>query len=365
MEQKTEQQEIEDIISSRKEGFGALFKQVRDEYSLSIDDISRELRLDNKIIIALENEDYKQLPAPAFVCGYIRNYARFLKIQSEPLIDYYKKDCNDNVLSANPKTFKEKRIKNKSGKGKSASFLMPLLALFAGAAFIVAVWQLWPYIEKQFLIDKEQVQEDISPSAVNDNTPDSLLLPELESDSRPSIDKDTTQNGPVNVDNKQPANNEILKEKIIVEEGSLLAEETLLSDVSLLPVEEGSLSVEASLPAEASLSAADSSLVAEGSLSTDGSSPAESTEQTISSAFKTDQLVLKFSGNSWIKIKDADNKNLSSGLKKAGEILYLDGQLPYNLFLGDATVVTVNINGAVFDHSAYINDNKTARFKVK
>ena len=348
MEQQTEQQDMEDTISTKEEGFGTLFKQVRDEYNLSIDDISRELRLDNHIIIALENEDYKQLPAPAFVCGYIRNYARFLKIQPEPLIDYYKKDCNDEVLSASLSTVKEKRIKNKPRK--SVSFVMPLLALFAGAAFIAAGWLLWPYIEKQFHVDKEQTEEETL-SAAGDNAPDSLLLPELDSVAIEPIDIETAEH------------KESLKEDTLAEDGSLLAEEALLSDVSLLSAE-GSIpgaiaSTETAVINENNNSITEDSLPAEGSLSVEGS------EQTTTSDFKADQLVLTFSGNSWIKIKDADNKKLSSGLKKSGETLYLDGRLPYNIFLGDATVATITINGVVFDHSAYINDNKTARFKVK
>ena len=85
LEQQSDQQELKDIIASKEDGFGFIFKQARIEKKLSIDDITRGLHLDKKIIVALENEDYAQLPAPAFVCGYIRNYAKFLRIQSEPL----------------------------------------------------------------------------------------------------------------------------------------------------------------------------------------------------------------------------------------------------------------------------------------
>ena len=108
----------------------------------------------------------------------------------------------------------------------------------------------------------------------------------------------------------------------------------------------------------------------EDSLPAQDSQPAEVLPQNTlvsenNAAVLNNQLVLTFSGNSWISIKDADNKMLSTGLKRAGKTLQLDGKKPYKVFLGDARVVKVSINGKIFDHTKYINEKNIARFNVK
>jgi len=76
-------------------------------------------------------------------------------------------------------------------------------------------------------------------------------------------------------------------------------------------------------------------------------------------------LILDFTSDSWIRIRDANGKILAKDLQKKGTHLQLEGKRPYKVFLGDATGVTVRINTTVFDHSAYINEKKIARFEVK
>lgn len=53
---------------------------------LSIADVGRQLKLSGWQVEALESGDYKRLPGPVFVRGFIRNYARLLKIDPAPLL---------------------------------------------------------------------------------------------------------------------------------------------------------------------------------------------------------------------------------------------------------------------------------------
>jgi len=69
--------------------FGKRLATARGALNLSREEVSKELRLSVEIITALEEEDYEQLLAPIFVNGYLRNYARLLKIPVEPLLAAY------------------------------------------------------------------------------------------------------------------------------------------------------------------------------------------------------------------------------------------------------------------------------------
>ncbi|MFH1494253.1 MAG: RodZ domain-containing protein [Pseudomonadota bacterium] len=68
------------------EGAGASLKRERENQGLSTFDVARALRLSEKQIVALEMDDYAKLPGRTFVRGFIRNYARLMQLDPEPLM---------------------------------------------------------------------------------------------------------------------------------------------------------------------------------------------------------------------------------------------------------------------------------------
>ena len=59
-------------------GIGARLKAAREARGMSRQDLAQRLRLDEHVIEALETDDLERLPAPTFVRGYMRNYARLV-----------------------------------------------------------------------------------------------------------------------------------------------------------------------------------------------------------------------------------------------------------------------------------------------
>lgn len=68
------------------EGAGAMLRRERESQGLSVFDVARALRLSEKQITALENDDYARLPGRTFVRGFIRNYARLVQLDPELLM---------------------------------------------------------------------------------------------------------------------------------------------------------------------------------------------------------------------------------------------------------------------------------------
>jgi len=68
---------------------GALLRQAREDSGFSIVDIARQLKLGARQIEALEENDFGKLPGPTFVRGFIRNYAKLLQIDPNPVLDAY------------------------------------------------------------------------------------------------------------------------------------------------------------------------------------------------------------------------------------------------------------------------------------
>jgi cytoskeleton protein RodZ len=69
--------------------YGAQLAQVRQSLGLSQGDIAARLRLHPRQIAALEQERADALPAPTFVRGFIRNYAKEVRLDAAPLLADY------------------------------------------------------------------------------------------------------------------------------------------------------------------------------------------------------------------------------------------------------------------------------------
>ncbi len=65
---------------------GAALRQLREQRGWSIADVSARLKFAARQIEALENEDWSGLPRGSSLRGFLRNYARLLEIDPEPLL---------------------------------------------------------------------------------------------------------------------------------------------------------------------------------------------------------------------------------------------------------------------------------------
>ena len=74
---------------SYDKGPGERLREARMAAALSLEEMSARLHLDRRRIEFLEADDYAQLPAPTFVRGYLRSYARLLDLPPGPIIEAF------------------------------------------------------------------------------------------------------------------------------------------------------------------------------------------------------------------------------------------------------------------------------------
>ena len=65
---------------------GAQLRALREAAQLTLDDVAHQLKLARRQVVAIENDDLDALPGPTFVRGFIRNYARLLRVDAEALL---------------------------------------------------------------------------------------------------------------------------------------------------------------------------------------------------------------------------------------------------------------------------------------
>lgn len=116
---------------------GGALNAAREAQGLTVQEVAKQLRLGVKQIEALETDNFAALPEATIVKGFIRNYAKLLKIQSEPLVAAYiasKPEKEQHAYTLNPGINMKISEHKKSDVGRYFIFTF-LLLIAAGIWF--------------------------------------------------------------------------------------------------------------------------------------------------------------------------------------------------------------------------------------
>lgn len=118
---------------------GERLRQVRLSQKRELADISRELNIPERQLLAIEADDYQSLPQPAFVKGYLRNYARVLGVDGNALVTRFNEIYTHDTGLPNQQNLENSPLKplarlSRSSKTRSWRWLRwLLLALLLGS----------------------------------------------------------------------------------------------------------------------------------------------------------------------------------------------------------------------------------------
>ena len=68
---------------------GHILREARETKGLTLNEVQEQTRINQRYLEALEMGDYDKLPTPVHVRGFLRNYARFLGLDPDPLLERY------------------------------------------------------------------------------------------------------------------------------------------------------------------------------------------------------------------------------------------------------------------------------------
>ena len=68
---------------------GHILREARENKGLTLEDVQANTRINARYLAALESGQYNALPTPVHVRGFLRNYARYLGLDPQPLLDRY------------------------------------------------------------------------------------------------------------------------------------------------------------------------------------------------------------------------------------------------------------------------------------
>lgn len=71
---------------------GQILREARQAQGISIQEVSVHLKINNRILRALEEGDREQLPAKTFLRGFVRSYSQFLKLDENEILALFQSE---------------------------------------------------------------------------------------------------------------------------------------------------------------------------------------------------------------------------------------------------------------------------------
>ncbi len=324
------------------EGPGRRLKALREAQGLELGRVASLLHLSEEKLLLLEAEAYGELPGPVFVQGYIRNYARLLEVPVEPLITAFRTQSPERTRQP------ELRISQVSHEVHSSHLPVRLMtwAIVIGLVALVVIWWRgylqWP--SKDSLPGVSQDQETMLEPPEGAGGPGFASMPSfLDS----ATDDESSEDGTLAIPDVEPRDPDPSESgpgvEVATDDTSPQAGATPESMFPEAPVEE---------PEDATAGEHSQTADAIPATTAPGQAPAQE-----------GRVVIQFNGKSWSRIRDASGSFKVQEEMNAGKRLLLKGTPPYELVIGDASVVEIWVDGEAFDLSPHMR-GKVARFTL-
>lgn len=110
---------------SETDRLGDILRRVREHRDEDLGEISEYLRIRPDYLVALENSRYDQLPADAYVIGFLRTYAAYLGLDGRGAIDQYRREM------AGRRRKPQLSMPQPIPEGRAPTFVILLAAAFA------------------------------------------------------------------------------------------------------------------------------------------------------------------------------------------------------------------------------------------
>lgn len=312
IDHKPARNELNDIDSaSVVQSVGHLLRKARVMKGMSIEDVSRQLRLSVQQIEAIEKENYERLPGRTFLRGFIRNYANLVQLDPIPLLQLLPESTP--VISTYERTpFKNKQISfssNRENAGNNRIIIIIVSVFIIAGAYFLFAKDMW------------------------------IKTPETSSVS--AVAK--VESGTASVEIQLP-----LSETVKNAVSSQASQQSEASDRM-----NGEKNSDVELDTKASAIPVKNKPVIQG------------VEKTTATPSDSGNLNFKLTGDSWIKVVDGTGASLFEQLKKNGSEQVITGKRPLSIVIGNASAVNLTYNDKVIDIASYKRQDGTARFTLE
>lgn len=317
-------------IDTRKIMIGGILRDARTAAGLSVTQVANRLNLTAQAVEALETNQYERLPGLTFARGYIRSYAKLLGLDDSELAKQFDQYAGLNMPLKSVRSVDQVRESRRVSRGMLQFSVFFVFLIVLGAIYYA--WQVFNTeqtdVSNQAAVF-ERVEVERADGSVHvqtlDEPEDQAVAAALDNPTLESLQEQLLSE----VDEAQALNATV--------EGA----ERNQQEPAIEPQAPVSKPVEEQATASTATTAPVSTALAPG----------------------MGDLQLSFENDCWLRVVDANGKEVVSGVKRAGEILRVTGKAPLDVHLGFAKGVGVIYNGESVDISSAIR-GETARIKL-
>lgn len=282
---------------------GELLHAERLRVGFTSDEVATHLRLSKTTLGFLEEGKFDRLPGDTFARGYIRAYARLLKLDPNRLVLEYDRYVGIGMRESQVHTIN--RVSSASRRGPRLAMTLTTVAVIA----VMVLLGLWWWSESRDTVNRMETSMAADLQAGDDVQVDSMVF--TDELARPDEELDE------------------ISDEVIV--GSL---EQIDAQPAVIDGTEATAALSDELQPEDATGAEDNQ-------------SATTAEQVATATTEQSGLVMSFTDSCWVQVSGPDGKILHSGQLHQGDRLHIDQPGPFDLVVGAAAAVSkIEYNGA-------------------
>ncbi|WP_175625649.1 MULTISPECIES: RodZ domain-containing protein [Oxalobacteraceae] len=323
---------------------GTQLVALREERGWTVEQVANQLNLASRQIQALEEDNYAALPGMVIVRGFIRSYAKVLRVDPAPILAAIKEDKAEPAIlpperSPLSASFSETKLLSSNSRGLNSKVvlgggILVVLGLLAYAG------QHMGWVSHSTLGSPAKVEEKLAPIELSD-TPAGAVV-----EVPPPIEITETS-----VAESKPA------EVKPVEAAKPAAEPVAVAAKPAAPAATAPVSAAPAAVAATTPAAPAATPVVK-------PAPVAAVAKPVVPVDSKNALAINVREDSWVEIKGADNNVLLSRLLKAGSSEAVAVTGPVSVVIGNAAGVDVTLRGAPVDVVTG-NSSNVARLNLK
>lgn len=302
--------------TSASQGAGERLRETREARGISRAEVAAQLHLNEQTITALEQNDPSRLPAPIYVRGYVRAYARLLGLDEAELLEQYRPADSQPLRTVGISQGERKRLARPLIPWNLVGGILILAMLVGVGVFVV------PPLWDRFQGDVQTEMSELPPQAPESETEveppaavadGGVRLPDISSMPETPPEQPTIAPAPV-------------------PEATDIETPQAREEIVRVPAQERTPDPPAPEPREP---------------------PAQDMRE----------VELLLNEDSWVSIRDAADRRLLVGLYKAGSRHEVSGEPPLQVVLGNAAGVELRVDGEPYPLDDYA-PGSVARFTL-
>ena len=317
---------MSDDSDNQKESKIALGKElakIRLEKKLTIKEIAREIRIEPSIIKKIEKNDFESIGAPVFIKGYLRQYASFIEMDADEVLERY-----------NQLNYKEDTspIVNNSVQQLSKFIVTPKIIIFSilSIAISMILWFLFSYFINQ---DKESESNVITNNVELDlNQEPSNVTEAVSIEPELNESQDLTENITV-IENQEPSN---VTEAVTIEP-ELNESQDLTENITVIENQEPS-----------------------------NITDTVEIEPMVVKEKPSIELTMNYRGLCWTEVYDSNGNQIFYGLGDADNNINVTGVGPLDVMLGAADeLISIQVDGQDYSIIDPVRRGQVLRFQIE